>query len=225
MLKPKKEIFKKEIKRDPFLETIDKIEASIEKNSNDYIKIIGGVVLFIIIISFLINSRNLNKEMVSTSLGNALVSMDKGDSENAKFQFETLLNDHSGTSGIELAHYYLGKIEYDRGDYLVAKEYLEIFINSDYSVDLLTSGAVIMISDILSKSDRYLEAIDIIDKGIGRTEKDYIKQKLKVEKAKLFIKSGENQLGLELLDMLSESENISSRLEANIEEIIGLYRI
>ena len=225
MLKPKKEIFKKEIKRDPFLETIDKIEASIEKNSNDYIKIIGGVVLFIIIISFLINSRNLNKEMVSTSLGNALVSMDKGDSENAKFQFETLLNDHSGTSGIELAHYYLGKIEYDRGDYQVAKEYLEIFINSDYSVDLLTSGAVIMISDILSKSDRYLEAIDIIDKGIGRTEKDYIKQKLKVEKAKLFIKSGENQLGLELLDMLSESENISSRLEANIEEIIGLYRI
>jgi len=225
MLKPKKEIFKKEIKRDPFLETIDKIEASIEKNSNDYIKIIGGVVLFIIIISFLINSRNLNKEMVSTSLGNALVSMDKGDSENAKFQFETLLNDHSGTSGIELAHYYLGKIEYDRGDYQVAKEYLEIFINSDYSVDLLTSGAVIMISDILSKSDRYLDAIDIIDKGIGRTEKDYIKQKLKVEKAKLFIKSGENQLGLELLDMLSESENISSRLEANIEEIIGLYRI
>ena len=225
MLKPKKEIFKKEIKRDPFLVTIDKIEASIEKNSNDYIKIIGGIILFVIIISFLINSRNLNKEMVSTSLGNALVSMDKGDSENAKFQFETLLNDHSGTSGIELAHYYLGKIEYDRGDYQVAKEYLEIFFNSDYSVDLLTSGAVIMISDILSKSDRYLDAIDIIDKGIGRTEKDYIKQKLKVEKAKLFIKSGENQLGLELLDMLSESENISSRLEADIEEIIGLYRI
>ena len=225
MLKPKKEVFKKEIKRDPFLETIDKIEANIEKNSNDYLKVAGGIVLFVIIISFLINSRNLNKEMVSSSLGNALISMDKGDFENAKFQFETLLNDHSGSSGIEVVHYYLGKIEYDQGEYQVAKEYLEEFMNSGYSVDILTSGAVIMISDILSQSNNYMGAIDIIDDGIEKSNDHYIIQRLKVEKAKLFIKSGENPIGLGLLDQLKQSEDISASLKSDIEELIGTYGI
>ncbi len=100
MLKPKKEIFKKEIKRDPFLETVDKIEANIEKNSSHYLKVFGGIVLFVIIISFLNNSRNLNKQMVSSSIGTALISLDKGDSENAKFQFEALLNGNGFVSAI-----------------------------------------------------------------------------------------------------------------------------
>ena len=224
MLKPKKEIFKKEIKRDPFLETVDKIEASIEKNSKDYLKIFGGIVLFVIIISFLINSRNINKEIVSSSIGNALVALDKGDVENAKFQFETLLNDHSGSAGIEVVHYYLGKIAYERGDYQIAKEYLDAFINSGFSIDLLTYGSAVMTSDILSKSENYEEAINIISEKIEKSTDNYLKQKLIIEKAKLFIKSGENVRGLALLDELIQSDSISSGLKSDIEEIIGKYQ-
>ena len=225
MLKPKKEIFKNEIKRDPFLETIDKIEASIENNSGYYIKIIGSIALFILIVFFLINSRNINREIVSTSMGNALIFMDKGDNQNAKFQFETLLDDHSGTRGIELAHYYLGKIEYDQGNFENAKQNLEKFINSGNSIDLLTSGTVIMISDILSKSKKYSDAIRIIDKGIKNSENNYIKHILEFEKAKILIKSGENIYALELLNQLKNNDDISSNLKSNIEEVIGICGI
>ena len=38
MLKPKKKITRKEIKRDPFLETIDKLENSFEKNKKTFFK-------------------------------------------------------------------------------------------------------------------------------------------------------------------------------------------
>ena len=225
MLKPKKEIFKKEIKRDPFLETVDKIEASIEKNSKDYLKIFGGIVLFVIIISFLINSRNINKEIVSSSIGNALVALDKGDVDKAKFQFETLLDDNSGSAGIEVVHYYLGKISYERGDYKVAKEYLDTFLNSGFSVDLLTYGSTVMVSDILLKSENYLEALNIISEKINKSNDNYLKQRLIIEKAKLLIESGENVSGIALLNELNQSENISSGLKSDVEEIIGKYQI
>ena len=37
MLKPKRKITRKEIKKDPLLETIDSIEAKFEKNKRKYI--------------------------------------------------------------------------------------------------------------------------------------------------------------------------------------------
>ena len=221
MLKPKKEIFRKEIKQDAFLNTIDKIEANIENNSSDYIKIFGGLILFVIIISFLINSRNLNKEILSTSLGNALVSLNKGDYENAKFQFETILSDHSGTRGIELAQYYLGKIEYDQGDNLTSREYLESFIKSGYSVDILKSSSVIMLSDILAKSNEIQKAVKIIEDGLELVDDEYLKNELKIEKAKLLIESQRIDEGSLILRDIYTKENISSGLKSRIEEIQG----
>ena len=225
MLKPKKEIFKKEIKRDPFLETVDRIEANIEKNSSHYLKVFGGIVLFVIIISFLNNSRSLNKQMVLSSIGTALISLDKGDSENAKFQFETLLNEHSGTSGIEVVYYYLGKIEYDQGNYTSSKEYLEQFINSGHSVDLLNFGSVVMISDILFMSGNYLEAIDIIDESIKKSSWNFLQKRLQYEKAKLLIKSGKNSLGIDLLNKINQAPDISASLKSNIETFIGKFGV
>ena len=51
MLKPKRRITRKEIKRDPFLETIDKLENSFEKNKKTFLNIFLGLLNFSIKIS------------------------------------------------------------------------------------------------------------------------------------------------------------------------------
>ena len=146
---------------------------------------------------------------------------DKGDYENAKFQFETILSDHSGTSGIELAQYYLGKIEYDQGDNLTSREYLESFIKSGYSVDILKSSSVIMLSDILAKSNEIQKAVKIIEDGLELVDDEYLKNELKIEKAKLLIESQRIDEGSLILRDIYTKENISSDLKLRIEEIQG----
>ena len=77
MLKPKKNITKKEIQIDPLLETIDKFQAKVENNKQFYSKIVIGLLSIVILISFLVRNNHLNNKEADTSLGIALISIDK----------------------------------------------------------------------------------------------------------------------------------------------------
>ena len=61
MLKPKKNITKKDIQKDPLLETIDKFQAKVEKNKQFYSKIIICLLSILILISFLVRNNQINK--------------------------------------------------------------------------------------------------------------------------------------------------------------------
>ena len=60
MLKPKKNITKKEIQKDHLLETIDKFQAKVENNKQFYSKIVIGLLSIVIFISFLIRNNHLS---------------------------------------------------------------------------------------------------------------------------------------------------------------------
>ena len=57
MLKPKKKITRKEIKRDPFLETIDKFENSFENNKKTFLNIVLAILAGIFIVNFLLKKQ------------------------------------------------------------------------------------------------------------------------------------------------------------------------
>ncbi len=52
MLKPKRKIIRKEIKRDPFIETIDKLEKSYDKNKKTFLNIILVIITGVFVINF-----------------------------------------------------------------------------------------------------------------------------------------------------------------------------
>ncbi len=56
MLKPQRKITRKEIKRDAFLETIDKLEHTFEQNKKTYINIGLGLIAGIFIINRILNN-------------------------------------------------------------------------------------------------------------------------------------------------------------------------
>ena len=69
MLKPKRKITKKEIKRDPFLETIDKLENSFEQNKKTFLNIILVLIAGIFIINFLLkkqDQKNIHSKKVQS---------------------------------------------------------------------------------------------------------------------------------------------------------------
>ena len=93
MLKPKKAITKKEIQKDPLLETIDQFQAKVEKNKQLYTNIVLGLIAVVLLSAFLVRNNRINSNEADTALGIALISLDKGDYTTASFQLENIIND------------------------------------------------------------------------------------------------------------------------------------
>ena len=130
MLKPKRRITRKEIKRDPFLETIDKLENSFERNKKFFLNIALCLIAGIFIINFLLKKQEQKSTDSNSALGMAMVAFENKDYENAKFQFETIISDFSGTKASSIANYYLGRIYFENNDLGKSEVFLNAFMNS-----------------------------------------------------------------------------------------------
>jgi hypothetical protein len=74
MLKPKRKITRKEIKRDPFLETIDKLENSFEKNKKSVLNIVLVIIAGVFIVNFLLKKHDRKNIDSNSALGVATVA-------------------------------------------------------------------------------------------------------------------------------------------------------
>ena len=106
MLKPKKKITKKEIRRDPFLESIDKAQAHISESRTTYMKVALGLIAVLIGYNVITEKRSQKNLDANAALGKAMVALDRGDVNNAQFQLETVITEFNGTAGAELAGYH-----------------------------------------------------------------------------------------------------------------------
>ena len=170
MLRPKKKITRKEIQRDPFLESVDQVQAHLEENRSLYLKIAIGVIVVLVFYNIRSNRQTQHNMEASASLGKALVTIDQGDKSSAQFQLETVYNDYDGTSSAYTASYYLGKIKYDAGETEDAEEYLSSFLKKN-SKNSLTPSAVIMLADIFINQNKMNDALIMIDKTLKNSEK------------------------------------------------------
>ena len=130
MLKPKRKITRKEIKRDPFLETIDKVENSFEQNKKTFLNISLAIIAGIFIFNFFLKKQDQKNVDSNSALGLAMVAFENGDYENARFQFETIVSDFDGTSAYNIANFYLGKIYFENNELLESESFLNVFIKS-----------------------------------------------------------------------------------------------
>jgi hypothetical protein len=97
MLKARKRITKKEIKHDPFLESIYQTKEYFEKNVKTITR--AGIGLVAVLIVVFIFNKNLNAERNASevALGKAIVNLGIGDRDNGLLQLELLIDDYSGS--------------------------------------------------------------------------------------------------------------------------------
>ena len=221
MLKPHKIITRKEIKRDPFLETVDRLEYNFEKNKKTYMNIALAMIAGFFIINFLLNKQRQKELDSNTALGTALVAYDNTDYENAKFQFETIVSEFSGTISANIANYYLGKIAYNNNDFNKSKLYLNKYFN-DYGIDILVPGTIKMLSDIAVKDNKPKDALAILDRGIRLNMNKNINSELKLSKVLILISLGDKKSSNKILNDILSDKNMSSSIKQMGEELIGM---
>jgi len=221
MLKPKRKITKKEIKRDPFLETVDKIEYNFQKNKGVYVKIIIGIVAIFIFINHLININNQKNIDSKAALGIALVAFEKGDYESAKFQFENIISEFNNTESFYISNYYLGKIAYEDNRLLIARDYLVKYYKKP-EPDIFLTGAVKMLSKIAIHENNKEKAISLLDQVIKKVDSKIVKVELEIYKANLLISIGDNSIAVMILEDLLKNKDISSANKSEVQELLGM---
>ena len=220
MLKPKKNITRKEIQRDPFLESVDQAQAHLEENRSLYMKAAIGLIIVLLGYNIMNEKSTQHKLDASAALGQALVALDRGDASNAQFQLETVLNEFKGTPSSSLASYYLGKMRYESGDVTKAEQYLTEYFN-DKPVDIMVSSAALMLSDIDAQGNNMNGAVSYLDQGIKKSRDAHTSRMLELNKARLFLKLGNFEGARSIVDELLAKKDLSSDQKQAAEEIIG----
>ena len=221
MLKPKRKITRKEIKKDPFLESIDKLENNFEQNKKTYLNIAIGLIASILVINILLNKQSQKNIDSNSDLGMALVAFDNEDYDNAKFQFETIVSEYSGTNSSNVANYYLGKISFENNDLVKSKTYLNVYLK-DPEPDILIPGAIKMLSNIALKSSEYDKAIKLLDRGIRLDLNSDIINDFKLLKVSILKDQGKPEIAQNILDEILKEEKLPNHLKRLSEELIGM---
>lgn len=221
MLKPKRKITRKEIKKDPFLESIDKLENNFEQNKKTYLNIAIGLIASVLVINILLNKQSQKNIDSNSDLGMALVAFDNEDYDNAKFQFETIVSEYSGTNSSNVANYYLGKISFENDDLDKSKTYLNAYLK-DPEPDILIPGAIKMLSNIALKSSEYDKAIKLLDRGIRLDLNSDIINDFKLLKVSILMDQGKPEIAQNILDEILKEEKLPNHLKRLSEELIGM---
>ncbi len=221
MLKPQRKITRKEIKRDPFLETIDKIEYNFEQNKKTYLNIALGLIAVIISVNVLLNKQGQKDIDSNSALGIALVAFDNEDYENAKFQFETILSDFSGTNSSNIANYYLGKISFENNDLTKAESYLNEYLNNS-EPDILIPGTIKILSNIALKNNEFDKAIKLLDRGVDLGLDNNISNEFKLLKVSILIEQDKIEISQNILNEILLEKKLPIHLKQRSEELIGM---
>ena len=221
MLKPKRKITRKEIKKDPFLESIDKLENNFEQNKKTYLNIAIGLIAIVLVINILLNKQSQKNIDSNSDLGMALVAFDNEDYDNAKFQFETIVSEYSGTNSSNVGNYYLGKISFENDNLDKSKTYLNAYLK-DPEPDILIPGAIKMLSNIALKSSEYDKAIKLLDRGIRLDLNSDIINDFKLLKVSILKDQGKPEIAQNILDKILKEEKLPNHLKRLSEELIGM---
>ena len=220
MLRPKKKITKKEIQRDPFLESVDQAQAHLEENRSNYLKV-GLVVLGLLIAYNVISDKRSQARIdASSSLGEALLTLDRKDMTTAEFQLQTVLNEYDDTPSASVAEYYLGKMNYDTDKMEEAVIHLNSYFNSNPK-GFLAPSAAIMLSDISSKEGKLEDAIQILDKGMKHADSKKDVRLLNLRKAQVEFKQGNKDNAKEIVEKLLSEDELTNWNKQIAQEIMG----
>ena len=220
MLKPKKKITKKEIRRDPFLESIDKAQAHISESRTTYMKVALGLIAVLIGYNVITEKRSQKNLDANAALGKAMVALDRRDVNNAQFQLETVITEFNGTPGAELAGYHLGKLKYEAGDHTGAKIYLSQFLK-DQTVDIMVSAAALMMADISVQDGDTNTALSFLENGILKSRDVHTHRMIELEKAKLILAQGDNEAAYTIATDILSKKNVTAIQKQAAEEILG----
>ena len=153
MLKPKRKILRKEIQRDPFLDSLFSFKTHFLDYKQLYTRITIGFIALVIVGTFILRTKASNYNSAELMLSKGMIYVEQGDNQNAIIHLQEVVDEFANTIPGKNASYYLGQIHYDRGDYELALPYFEEYANEGENILLLGASFQALVEIFKSKSN------------------------------------------------------------------------
>lgn len=219
MLKARKRITKKEIKHDPFLESIYQTKEYFEKNVKTITRAGIGLVAVLIVVFILNKNLNAERNDSEAALGKAIVNLGIGDRDNGLLQLELLIDDYSGSDAAQRGSFMLARLFYEQKDFLTAESYLLDFL--DDPTKEFHTGALMMMAELEKINGNTSSEEDYLKEAIKNASTDSEKDKFSLVLAEHFMRSGNYVDARELSESIYNKYDKNSNLYNKSEEILG----
>ena len=220
MLKPKRKISKKEIKRDPFLESIFSIKTHFTDKKQRYTRIILAVLAVFIIGSFYLKSQDTNMDSAENILSKAMVFLALNDEDNAMIHLQEVIDEYGSTVAGRNASFYLGRIYLDKGEYDLALPYFEKYASNGRN-PILTGSVYQAIVNIYRSKQDLSNAIKFQKMCIKHSNSKEEKAWASLTLADLSLANGDKVTASELVKrILADSKN-NNGIKQRADEITG----
>jgi len=220
MLKPKRKILRKEIERDPFLESIFSFKEHLKEKKQVYTRVVIGVLAVVLLGSFYMNSKASSREAADNIISKAMVYVDLGDNDNAMIHLQEVIDEYENTSAGRNASYYLGRIHFDKGEYEMALPHFKRYANKGKNA-LLTGPTYQALVYIYKANQDLKNAIKYqkmsIDKANSKEEEAWASLGL----AELSLANGDKSTALKLVTRVQNDYEDNFDLKRKADEIRG----
>ncbi len=219
MLKPKKKLTKRELRRDPLLESIEKVKSYLEENSTRLLYGVGGVVVVILLAWGWNNSREsarIEAQLANTRVTAAYMNGVNGD---VLSDLETVVAQYGDTHQASQSKYYLAVSRADSGDAAGARTLLMELVE-DTDDPLLQTGAAVRLAELEEQSENYGKAGDWYMRAAGFSSPS-IAEAAKIHAAYAYYYSVNPQECQRILDEIMAGEPQGTRKE-EVEYLEGM---
>lgn len=218
MLKPKRKITKKEIKRDPLLETVYKGQQYIEDHGKQLTRVGGGILAVVLLVVIVQSSRSGAEAEADGILASALSHQNAGNNTSAIADLDQLIDQYPSTNSGAAALYYLARIQLSEGDYAEARTNIESFVSSGSSASL-KAGAYQMLGEVEEVEKNYSAAARNFELASDYAVAEISARRNLMKAAALFLKSGNLEKTQSLLEGLEQPEESVDQLAGDLARL------
>ena len=186
MLKPKRKITKKEIKRDPLLETVYKGQKLFEEKQK-FISICAITLISVFAVFFLFRSIKNNKNIEANKIMSTAMSFYQIDNfSEALSDFDDLISNFANTTEGENALFYSAKIHMNAGRNNEARKFAQDYLKSGNSSSHIL-GSILILAEINENEGKYFDAATNYLQASEISNYDIMKNRMLINAISCFI--------------------------------------
>ena len=220
MLKPKRQTYQKELKKDPLLEGVNALQHNIETNSKIYGRAIIGVLAVILVVIIVSRNMSAKSEEAQIVLNRAMVLFEQGDLDNALLEFEALYDEFGSTGSGKLSAYYLGRLYFDRREMDLAQSYMTDYVNNP-EMQMLTASAYSILGKLAELDKNITSAKTHYQNAVKYSTMETDRNHHSLSLAAVHIVENESSEALNILDNIIQESNPNNPIRAKAERLKG----
>ena len=217
MLRARKKISKKDLKHDPMLEAIFKIETFFKSYSKEALYGVIGIIALIVVGIIFLNSKSKAEVDAAAAVGIAQFKFMSGDFQDAIVRLEDALRKYPGTKAATQGTFYLGSANYQAGNKDDAERNFRDYLDESQDDRLLAASAYAGIAAVREDKQDYAEAAENYKKAVLKTESQFQIEMYTISAVRNYHKAGNNDIALNLIEDMLSDENISFEAKNSLE--------